>query len=625
MIPAGAFSAPPMGAEQVLTAQSTSPRADSLVLYKVHPARVVAVGEKIEIELAGGQSKRVRPKDIEMLHPGPLRSLGELAPREGELEEAWELLEGGETSLAELAELMYDEFSPVTAWAAWQQVAEGLYFSGTPQAVRARTREEVERDRAEREAKAAAERDWQAFLERMERASPAPQDRERLAEVERLAIGRSEHSRILEALGHQETPQNAHRALIQVGFWAPEHNPYPARGGLPEAEPDLPLPELPVEERLDLTHLRAYAIDDEGNQDPDDALSLDGDRLWVHVADVAALVPPESAADREARSRGSNQYMPERIVNMLPPEVTERLGLGLQEVSPALSFVMRCDASGELTDIDVHPSWVRVERLTYEAVERRLEDDPFARLEALVRPYRARRQARGAAAIELPEVSVRVRGGEVVIRPLPRLGSRAMVMEAMLMAGEAAARLCVERDIPIPYATQPAPDKVEQPADMAAMYAYRRRFKPTRLMAAPEPHFGLGLPLYTRATSPLRRYSDLLVHQQIRAHLAGATPLDAEQVAARVAEADVAAAAVRRAERLSNLHWKLVWLRDHLEWRGEGVVVEREEHKAVVLIPELALEAKVRLRAEAALNERVRLAPREVDLPELACWFRVRE
>jgi exoribonuclease-2 len=599
-------------------------RPDSLVLYKIRPARVIALGDKIEIELEGGQVKRVRPKDIALLHPGPLTSLADLAPRTGELAEAWELLEGGETSVSELAELMFDELSPSTVWAAWQQVAEGLYFDGTPESVRVRTREEVEKDRTAREAKAVAEREWNEFLDRMKQARPAPADAARLSEVENLALGTSARSRILQALGHQETPQNAHRALIQVGFWPPDYNPHPGRNKLPLADPDLPVPDIRQEDRLDLTHLPAYAIDDEGNQDPDDAVSLDGDRIWVHVADVAALVEPDKDLDREARSRGSNQYIPERTVNMLPEEVTERLGLGLQPVSPALSFGFRCGENGELTDLQVRTTLVRVERLAYETVDRRCNEPPFAQLEALTERFRARRKARNAAGIDLPEVSVRVSEGRVSIRTLPRLRSRALVTDAMLMAGACAATFCLEKGIPIPFATQPTPDKIDEPADLASMYAYRRRFKPTKLMSDPEPHFGLGLARYTRATSPLRRYSDLLVHQQIRAFMAGAQCLDAQQVAERIAEAETAAAAVRRTERLSNQHWKLVYLRANPQWRGEGVVVDNGGHKSVVLIPELALETRVRLGADPELNSRVQLAPREVDLPDLTCYFQVR-
>jgi exoribonuclease-2 len=600
-------------------------RPDSLVLYKIRPARVLTLGEKIEIELEGGQIKRVRAKDVRLLHPGPLKSLADLNPREGELAAAWELLEGSETSLGELAELMFDEDSPATAWATWQLIAEGLYFEGIPEAVRVRTREEVEKDQAERAAKIAAARDWEEFLERTKQARPEPQDADRLGEIVRLALGETTGSRILRALGYQETSQNAHRALIDVGYWPPDYNPYPGRNQLPMVAPDLPVQDLLDEGRLDLTHLPAYAIDDEGNQDPDDALSLDGDRIWVHVADVAALVTPNSRIDLEARARGSNQYLPERTVNMLPEAVTERLGLGLQPVSPALSFGFRCTEGGELSDIDIRSTLVQVERLTYESAERRLAEPPFARLNVLTERYRARRSAQNAARIDLPEVSVRVRGDEVTIRQLPKLRSRALVMDAMLMAGEAAAEFCLEREIPIPFATQSAPEKIEQPADLAAMYAYRRRFKPTRLVIDPEPHFGLGLSRYTRATSPLRRYSDLLVHQQIRAWLAGTELHDAQEVTRRIAEAEQAAIAVRRSERLSNQHWKLVYLRANPDWRGEGVLVEKGEHKAVVLIPELALETRVRLRGDLELNTRVEVMPREVDLPELTCYFRVRE
>ena len=600
-------------------------RPDSLVLYKVRPARVLVLGEKIDIELEGGQIKRVRPKDIRLLHPGPLHSLTDLGPQEGELVTTWELLEGDETNLDELAELMFGELSPATTWAAWQLVAEGLYFEGTPEAIRVRTRREVERDQAEREAKAAAARDWSEFLDRLQRAQPAPQDAERLQEVVRLALGETTNSRILQALGYQETARNAHRALVRVGYWPPDYNPYPDRNRLPTADPELPLLDVPHEERLDLTGLPAYAIDDAGNQDPDDALSLDGDRIWVHVADVAALVAPDSAAEREARARGANQYLPERTVNMLPRVATERLGLGLHPVSPALSFGFRCGAASEPVDVEIRATWVRVERLTYEAIEQRLAESPFARLNALAERSRARRLANNATTIELPEVSVRVRDGEVVIRPLPRLNSRGMVMEAMLMAGEAAAGFCLEREIPIPFAIQATPDKIEQPTDLAAMYAYRRRFKPTQLSGEPGPHFGLGLSRYTRVTSPLRRYSDLLVHQQIRAWLAGREPLDEQQVTERAAAAEMAAAAVRRVERLSNQHWKLVYLRANSQWRGEGVLVDKDEHKAVVLIPGLAMEVRVRLRGDPELNTRVRLIPREVELPELSGYFQVRE
>lgn len=607
------------------------PRTGSLVVYKSRPARVLAAAEKIEIEIEGGHTKRVRPKDILLLHPGPVASLAELRPPEVHPQEAWELLEDTETDLKELAELLYGEHSPGAAWGAWEQLNEGLWFEGTTEALRPRAGELIERDRAEREAKAKADQAWAAMLQRLRDGRIEPEDREALGEVDRLANMHGEHSRILKALGYEESPISAYRLLVSVGYWPPMHNPYPARLGAPAANPELPIARLseasqpPGEPtRLDLTHLPAFAIDDEGNQDPDDAISLDGDRVWVHVADVAALVEPDSDLDREARARGANLYLPEGIVHMLPVAITEQLGLGLESRSPALSFGLRLDAQGEISEIEIQPSLVQVQRLSYAEADRQLDQAPLVELAQIAERYRQRRLAQGAAEIDLPEVSVRLHEDEVVIRPIERTGSRSMVTELMLMAGEAAARYAQARELPIPYATQPTPERVEQPASMAAMYAYRRLFKPSRtVVGEPGRHFGLGLDAYTRATSPLRRYSDLLVHQQLRQHLRGSEPLSAEQVSQRAGEADQGGIIVRRAERQSNLHWKLVHLKQRPQWKGDAVVVELQERKAVLLIPELALETRIRAKQNLALDQRVPIALAEVDLAQAECQFRL--
>ena len=108
---------------------------------------------------------------------------------------------------------------------------------------------------------------------------------------------------MLNELGRTQSPENAHAFLLEVGYWDGWVDPYPRRLELPISAPTIDLGDLPEENRVDLTALPAFAIDDEGNQDPDDAISLDGDRLWVHVADVAALVRPDSPADLEARAR----------------------------------------------------------------------------------------------------------------------------------------------------------------------------------------------------------------------------------------------------------------------------------------------------------------------------------
>jgi exoribonuclease-2 len=595
----------------------------ALVLYKVRPALVTEVSDKIGLELEGGKTKRVRDKDVVLLHPGPLSSLKQLEPLEGDIQETWELLEGGETEISEFAELLFGDYTPASAWAAWQLVTEGVYFEGQPSAIRTRPAEQVKAEIAERERKAAEAQAWDAFMQRVEAGAILEEDRKTLGEVEQLALEKRTGSRILQALGVQETPVNAHRLLVRTGYWSANENPYPRRAGIDMSTPEQSLPPLPEEPRLDLTGLAAYAIDDEENQDPDDAVSLDGDRIWVHVADVAALVPPDSPMDEEARQRGANLYLPEVVVPMLPQGITDRLGLGLQEASPALSIGFVLNEEAVPDQVEVRLTTLRVERISYAAAEQRLEEPVFAALRERSQRYRARRLASGAAFIQLPEVKLKVTHGEVRIEPLPRLNSREMVTDLMLMAGEAVARYCQDREIPIPFATQAPPDAPTVPEDLAGMYAYRRFFKPTQVKTQPEPHAGLGLENYTRATSPLRRYSDLLVHQQLRAHLAGRTPLDIHAVSERIAISEAGGMTNRKTERVSNNHWRLIYLRDHPDWQGEAIIVAKDGERATVLIPELAMETKVRIKGEAGLNDSVRLKPREIDLPDLSCYFRI--
>ena len=599
------------------------PREDSLVLYKNRPARVKRVGDKLEIQLEGSKGLRVRPKDVVLLHPGPMAGLDELEPQVGEVEVAWEIVAGGTTSLAELAELIYDAYTPATAWATWELVADGLYFHGTPERVTARSPEQVAQEQTAREAQAARHQAWSDFLERVRAGQIVPEDGPYLREVEDVALGRNEKSRVLRELGRAESPENAHATLLGLGYWDHTVVPYPQRLGLVISTPAAEFAELPDEARLDLTHLPAFAIDDEGNQDPDDALSLEGGRLWVHVADVAALVPPDSAADLEARARGATLYLPDGRVPMLPPKIIQVLGLGLVEISPALSFGLDLGPEAEIIGMEVAPSWVRVTRLSYEQAEARLDEEPFNDLYRFAQAHQARRRDRDAVHIELPEIKISVEDGEVVIRPLTPLRSRDLVLEAMLMAGEAAARFAIERDIPFPYTAQDPPDTDERPEDMAGMFALRRTLKPSQYKSVPGPHAGLGLEVYAQVTSPLRRYLDLVAHQQLRAHLRGESPLQAQDLLERVGAAAALSQDVRRAERLARRHWTLVYLKQNPEWQGGGILVDKRDRRGRVLIPELDLEAQVHLRQDLPLNSPVSLVLKGVNLAELEAYLSV--
>jgi len=255
--------------------------------------------------------------------------------------------------------------------------------------------------------------------------------------------------------------------------------------------------------------------------------------------------------------------------------------------------------------------------------------------------YRRRRQLNGAVEIDLPEVILRVVDGQVIIRPVLELRSRIMVKEAMLMAGEAAARFAVERDLPFPYATQEPADptvlaeilarregpRLPDSPDLAMAYALRRAQRRSQVSGQPRAHAGLGLALYGRVTSPLRRYSDLLAHQQLRASLSSQTAMDSAALLERAGEADAASSAVSQGEGLSRRHWTLVFLQQHPDWRGDGILAEKPPGQRPgryrLILPDLALETQVHLRGDPPLNSRLPLELRGVNLAELEANFAV--
>jgi len=603
-------------------------KPNSLLLYKQRPARLVRAGDRLEIELEGGEVIRVRSKDVTLLHEGPLSSLSELVPQEGEVQEAWEILAGEHTNLTELAELIYGSNTPVTAWSAWLQVAEGLYFEGSPGDIWARTVDEVAQKKLERDLAEANRRAWQAFIDRVRRGEIIQEDREFLRDVEDLAMGRTERSQTLRELGRSESPENAHALLLDLGVWDWTVNPYPTRLKVATRQPEVSIPPLPEEDRRDLMHLPAFAIDDQGTDTPDDAISLEGSRLWVHVADVAALVQPDSPLDLEARARGMSLHLPEGTVHMLPREIVSDLGLGLKEVSPALSFGIDLDDQGQVQGFEVVPSWVRVTRLTYQEAELMMGNEPFCRLEKLTDAVRARRRANDAVMIDFPEVKITVKEGQVGIQPILPLRSRAMVEEAMILTGTETARFAVEQKLTLPFTQQEAVDSAARPASLqpetlSEMFALRRLMKRSQVRTQPAPHSGLGVAAYTQVTSPLRRYFDLIAHQQLRAYIKGAEPLNDSAVLERIGASEAVLGSVRQAELLSENHWTLVYLLQHPDWRGEGILVEKRGTVGTVIIPSLALETRIHISPNAAPDSRLILSVNRVNLPQREVHFRV--
>ncbi len=340
------------------------------------------------------------------------------------------------------------------------------------------------------------------------------------------------------------------------------------QGELQGFEPYTP-PELDVEGRVDLRDRLAFTIDPETAKDFDDALTVEEDRAFVHIADVSWFVPAGSPLDRGAAGRAFSVYVPGLVSPMLPPELSE-------ELCSLRPNVDRLCVTVEIPLPEGEPSFYRSvirsrERLTYGRAEAILAGRERAdgeltaalrRAENLAESLRARRFARGALRVESPEVVFAFDGDGGVERAWRESEPHAhmLVEELMILANECVAGLLAGRrrealyrvherpepqsvalllarlaDLGVP--TPPAPDQLG-PADAAQVAGaaselvteYTRRagrgrdafpalvlqsLKQARYDPRNLGHSGLASTAYCHFTSPIRRYPDLVVHRAL--------------------------------------------------------------------------------------------------------------
>jgi exoribonuclease-2 len=369
--------------------------------------------------------------------------------------------------------------------------------------------------------------------------------------------------------------------------------------------------------RVDLTDLPVISIDGPSTREIDDVLSVDvgatgRSRFGVHISDPSALIPPGDPLDRAALSRAVTHYHPECTLTMLPPVIAEQAASLVEgQDRPALSFLVELDEAGGIADYRLVRSIIRSRaRLDYAEADRRIasgEGDFAEMLRELSRAAGRRlagRVARGAIPLSAPEVEPRVEAdGTIHLERIdPGAPSRRAVSEAMILAGEVAARFCAEHRIPAIYRRQQPPSaRPELPAaaledgivDPVVAFALRRQLKRAEVGLQPAPHSSLGLPAYTQVTSPLRRYQDLATQRQIAAALAQRPPAyDAEAMQRIAATTEQSEADARRAERTQEEYWLLRYLERRT---GETItaLVLATEPRPVVQLRETLLERPV--------------------------------
>ncbi|MCC6620306.1 MAG: RNB domain-containing ribonuclease [Deltaproteobacteria bacterium] len=432
--------------------------------------------------------------------------------------------------------------------------------------------------------------------------------------------------------------------LVTLGELAPDTNLAPLRAGVSLAF----TPEIEAEAARLATAIRPngkvldglliVAIDDPDTTEIDDAVAIDPrdpERLHVLVADAALWVQPGSALDVVARERASTIYLPEGKVPMVPSPLAEGV-MSLFAGAPrsALDFSFRIDAEGRARELDIARVEVTIARaLTYEEADVLLvapdgsrDTSPgtsavaatLARAAELVGRHRDARHRRGAVTFQRPEIYwVREPDGTVRQKVGDPLGpARQLVAELMVATCAAAAEYCVDRGIPCLYRAQAPPDEPPPPTDPktgriddpALQYELLRRLKPSVLTTTPEPHFTLGVSAYTQLTSPIRRYADLLMHQQIASVLRTGRPVySAKNLETFIFELGRRSGVVKRVEQESRRFFALRWLAQSPPPQLVGRVVRELGKKTLVELESLGIQELVSLRRRRPPGDNVRL------------------
>jgi exoribonuclease-2 len=639
----------------------------SLIEFRQQGERRLAVAERSEgkknwiVVDERGQSYSLRPQRVEYeVKSGPYKPSdipgfwAEVQPYldPSSLEVAWEFLAEEDTAVdaAELSQLLFSEQNPASCYAAHLLLAEDkIYFKKKADAYEPRPASQVEEIKHQLEVEAQRHREKEEFFERLRQALTGEtvnwqdSDRPRLEALEKLALYPDQNHRlaqeILAALERNQTPQAAFELLVELGQWTIHENLFLRRSSYPMqfSQKVLDVAQQRLQsssvsdrdpDRLDLTQLKVYTIDDESTREIDDGLSVEygengTERLWIHIADPTCLVNLGDELDLEARRRSTSLYLPTGTVSMFPSELaTGPMSLIQGQICPALSFGVTLDAEGAIQDFTIHASYIKpTYRLTYDDVDEMLELGVRAEpeIEVLAQAARLRsqwRSSQGSINIRMPESSIKVKNDdEIEIELLDDSRSRQLVAEMMILTGEVAGRYAQEHNIPLPFRGQPQPELPSDeellvlPAGFVRFCALRRCMPRSEVGIAPSRHAGLGLELYTQVTSPIRRYTDLLAHFQIKAHLRGEElPLNAEELQEIIYSVSASAYEATLVERQTNRYWSLEYLRRHPDRIWPAMVLRwlrEDDGLALILIEDLGLELPHRFTRPVYLGDRL--------------------
>jgi ribonuclease R len=385
--------------------------------------------------------------------------------------------------------------------------------------------------------------------------------------------------RVLKVLGDPDDPRTEIEKILACAV-IPLEFPDDALAQAKSTPQELTAADLA--DRIDLRDRRFCTIDPETARDFDDALCYEegphgGPRVWVAVADVGHYVRWNDALDREAAVRSVSVYLPDRVIPMLPKE----LSAGICSLNPLVdrcAMVVRIDYTddGDVVDVGYMAAAIRSKaRLDYPGVAAALEGDfrgrreqyrpwvqELTKLNDLAQILRKKRQARGSLDLEIAEPKVVLDADDPrLVRDVVKAkgdpavkGAYQLVEEFMIAANNAVGNFFMRRNAPTVWRVHapPDPDRVTQLAELLAAYGIKvdvdEATTPLGMKAVldqisqkpgaqalsflllrtltqavwdtvPIGHFGLASGEYVHFTSPIRRYPDLLAHRLLKYHL----------------------------------------------------------------------------------------------------------
>lgn len=472
-----------------------------------------------------------------------------------------------------------------------------------------------------------------------------------LVSVEPVPCGeekKAPRGKIVEVLGYPDEPHVDMEAVIRKYGLSAE---FPA-SVLRELE-TLPQNPSPGElaRREDWTDRTVITIDPASARDFDDAISItatpSGWTLAVHIADVSHFVRPGGALDGEALRRGNSTYLPDRVLPMLPPRLSDDLcSLRPDVVRLTKVCEMKFDQKGKMLRARFADAFIRSKaRLTYQEAFAMLKGNDKGEVPSTVREawnlasiLRRNRYAKGALDLDFPEVrAVMDKDGRVTgIITEEYDESHQLIEECMLAANEAVALALKNGNRPTIYRVHEEPDssKLFEFGQLCKLYGYpvhdigQRQYlnelmksikgspdeqllklallkslMRARYDTEPLGHYGLATPNYCHFTSPIRRYADLVVHRSLNPLLAnppkGAKGAGSagrlEEDAEHISETErISASAEKDANRMKLFEWlEGQCYTEHPEVH-EALVTETRHFGVLLEIPRLQIKGLVK-------------------------------